>query len=84
MLTISVRDGESFYVVKVTPKWADKYDNGAVISCGLTVPVDISRQAFERYRKRYPDRVVNVSRDEYQHSGCQSSCIRQGARECRW
>ena len=82
MLTISIRDGEKYYAARVTPQWAERHNNYAMISLGLTVDKDLSRRAFNALMKT--GRVKDVSAEEYQHSGCQSSCIRRGAAQCRW
>lgn len=72
-----------YYRAEVSQRWAVEHDNGAIFSCGLTVGEDglelSSLQALIRQGK-----AVEVSYDEWNHSGCQSSCIRRGAKECRW
>lgn len=91
MLTISIRDTQhqKFYRATVTPTWANRHDNGALISCGLTIDeasysgtVWLTRRAFARLQAR--GAVTEVTQDQWNHSGCQSSCIRRGAAECRW
>ncbi len=83
-MRISVADPEHgrFYEISVTPQWAQRHDNGALVSCGLTIGQDgFTRRMFERLPWH---RVRTVSRDSYNHSGCQSSCIRRGDQACRW
>lgn len=82
MLTISVRDGEKFYKVTVTPQWAERHNNFALVSLGLTVGHDLTPRAWESAKRRF--RVIEVTKGEYQHSGCQSQCTQRGNSECRW
>lgn len=91
MLTISIRDPkhDKFYRARVTPSWANRHDNGALISCGLTVDeansygtVYLTSRAFALLKST--GRVTEITKEQWNHSGCQSSCILRGARECRW
>lgn len=95
MITISIRDTANgrFYRAHVSLRWANRHDNGALISCGLTIDavsawdqktVYLTRRAFETLRKRNPGLVQEVSQEAWNHSGCQSSCKLRGAAECRW
>ena len=81
-LTIVIRNGERFYRANVSLGWAKKHDNGAIFSCGLTVPADLTA-------KRLQDMVHSgvakeTSQEEYNHAGCQSSCTLRGDSTCQW
>lgn len=86
MLTVTVRHNEKFYYVDLTLGQARRHDNGALISCGLTVVPDwengFHASTLRRWIKQGIAREIN--RDEWSHSGCQSSCVRRGATVCRW
>jgi hypothetical protein len=82
MMTISVRDGERYYEATVSPQWAARHNNSALVSLGLTVGHDLTPRAWAAAKRRF--RVVEVTQDEYNHGGCQSQCIRRGNSECRW
>jgi hypothetical protein len=67
-----------YYRLRLTPRQARRLDNGHLFSIGLEIGKDISR-----------DRIVTlkgerVSRDDWNHSGCQSSCTRRGDDRCGW
>ena len=68
-----------YYRIRVSQQWAVRHDNYALVSIGLTVGHDLSKRAFDRVADK-----VEVSRDEWNHSGCQSACVMRGAKECRW
>jgi len=82
MLTISIKHGERYYSARVSQSWAMRHDNGALISCGLTVGESLTDRAFKLAQKRF--RVTEVSREAYNHSGCQSYCTLRGDVSCRW
>ena len=85
MIRITIADPErgKFYKMAVTPRWAEGHDNGALISCGLTIGRDgFTRRMFELAQYRFSH--LEVTQDEYNHSGCQSSCVRRGDAICRW
>lgn len=89
MLRITIRDlsadadsGRRYFRATVTVGWAKRFDNGALVSCGLTVDDDLPRDTFNRLMTT--GRVVAVSFDEWNHSGCQSSCTLRGDAACRW
>lgn len=79
-MRIYIKNGARYYRADVTPQWARYHDNGALISCGLIVPDSLSAEAF----KRLGSRAVEVSRDDYNHSGCLSRCVRRGDNTCQW
>lgn len=81
-LNVSVRDGEAFYRACVTLRFAKRYNNYAMVSCGWTVDDDLPRAAFKRLQRE--GRLTPVSRETWAHSGCQSACVLRGAKECRW
>ena len=66
------------FKLELTPAQARKHDNGALISCGLTIPDDMSEKTFNRLKP------VLVDNTEYQHSGCQSKCKERGYSICQW
>lgn len=94
MLSITIKDpiGPKYYRARVSYQWANRHDNGALISCGLTInepsawsgKVWLTRRAFNSLRARCINQVTEITEPEYQHSGCQSSCTRRGDAICRW
>jgi GH24 family phage-related lysozyme (muramidase) len=83
MFTITVRNGELFYRAQLTHRQYMRHDNGAMVSCGLTVGRDGFREStLARWIKAGTAR--EITREDWQHSSCQSSCIRRGATACRW
>ena len=91
MLTIYIRhlDATSpvlktpkYYRARVTTSWAKRHDNGALISCGLTVGDRFPLGALKTLIAR--GQAVEVDQDTYNHSGCQSACILRGHAACRW
>jgi len=72
-----------YYVASVSPAWARRHDNGALVSCGLTVgDSSLSAAAFKTLEKA--GALREISREDYNHSGCQSGCIRRGDPKCIW
>lgn len=85
MLRLTIADPEKgkYYKMAVTPEWAQRHDNGRLISCGLTIGQDgFTRRMFQLAQYRFSH--LEVTQDEYNHSGCQSSCIRRGNDKCTW
>ena len=85
MLTITIRDREKqkYYRARVTPQWAQRHNNGALISCGLTV----GEYGFtERTLKGLIQRgqAVEIDHTTWNHSGCQSACVTRGDVKCQW
>jgi hypothetical protein len=82
-MRIYIKAGDKHYRANVTPEWAQAHDNGRLISCGLTVGEDgfTARMLGYLLRKR---RAIEVTEQEWNHSGCQSSCILRGADKCSW
>ena len=81
-MKITIKDGEKYFVAIVSPKWAERHNNYALISCGLTVGHDLSPGSWSYCRRRF--KVTEITHDEYNHSGCLSGCIRRGDPNCRW
>ena len=88
MLTLTVRSHTNtlepeYWSMCVTPAWAEKHDNGVLISIGLTVGRDgFTPKMWKAAQRRFHPKRMSL--DAYQHSGCQSSCIRRGQTICRW
>ena len=76
-MIVYIRDPKAgkYYRYAADRAFVQRYDNGALTSCGLTIGMDLLC---------VPEGATRVSREEYQHSGCQSTCILRGNRECRW
>lgn len=81
-MMITIRDGETFYKASVTAQWANKHDNGALISCGLAVGENLTRTSLNILIRQ--KRAYLISKEDYNHSGCQSRCIRRGDSICQW
>jgi len=83
MRTISIRNGEHYYRATVSLTWARRHDNGALVSCGLTVGESgFTIGMLNTLIKR--GQAAEITREQWNHSGCQSSCILRGNSECRW
>lgn len=59
-------------------RWVRDHDNGFSVSIGFRVPKDVGEAELERLGAK------EVDWDEYNHSGCGSSCVKRGAETCRW
>lgn len=81
MLTVFARDNSTrptrYYMLRLTQRQARRVDNGALISCGLTAPGDVSSAWLQKHGKE-------VSETAWKHSGCQSKCILRGNDTCQW
>lgn len=75
---IANRNNGREYRVNLTPAQARRLDNGMLVSCGLSVPDDLSEKQFRRLKP------VPVEKSEYLHSGCLSSCTLRGGAKCAW
>jgi hypothetical protein len=85
MIRITIADPEKhkYYRMAVTPTWAERHNNGALISCGLTIGRDgFTRRHFQLAQYRFSH--VELTQEEYNHSGCQSYCILRGHDHCQW
>lgn len=84
MLPITIHDATTnrYYRATLSLRQARRHDNGALISCGLSVPDDLRPSTLASWLKKGIAR--EISHDEWNHSGCQSYCKRRGDTECRW
>lgn len=80
-MNITIRHGDTYYRASVSLAWARRHDNGALVSCGLTVGENLSLQAFRRLR---PAQLTVITKEQYNHSGCQSRCKLRGDTICQW
>lgn len=81
MIRITIADPKTgkYYRAEVTARFVERYDNGAIVSCGLTVgEYGLSLDA-PGIRK-----LEEIPKEDWNHSGCQSSCVKRGGKECRW
>ena len=91
-MRISIKDPKAgrYYLANVTPTWAERHDNGALISCGLTVGERgaysgeefLSARSFATLKRQ--GKVKEIDKDTWNHMGCQSSCTRRGGPTCSW
>lgn len=65
------------FKVNVSPSFADRYSRGASVSIGIT-------GVSEEFLRQHAKQMTEITYDEWNHSGCQSSCVRRGGKECRW
>jgi len=84
MIPITVKASETeFYEATLSIPTFRKYDNGAMISCGLTVGRDgFKRSTLDTWIKR--GIATLIDRDQYLHSGCLSNCVNRGGKVCQW
>jgi hypothetical protein len=82
MPTIYVRHGPKHYRLSVSQQWCKQYDNGALRSCGLSVPEDLKESQLKALLRS--GKAVEVSQEQWQHSSCQSRCILRGDAICQW
>ena len=71
-----------YYRAFVSVKWLQRHDNGALYSCGLNVGETVSEYEMETMLNRKV--AIEITHDEWNHSSCQSSCVRRGDDACRW
>lgn len=82
-IRVSVRHPNGkYYVAHLSPGQARAHDNGALISCGLTVGEDLKHGTFQNWLRQ--GLLDEISQEKYNHSGCQSSCILRGDLKCGW
>ena len=95
VVTIHDPRTNSYWKYRCGQGWYNKHDNGAMVSCGLTVGGKsgysgkeyLSAATFDRMKKMYknaPSALWRVDPEVGQHSGCQSSCVLRGDKQCRW
>jgi hypothetical protein len=82
MIRITIRHGNRYYRANVHPSWLAKHDNGAVISCGLTVPDDLPMASLRRMV--HCGTAREITQVEWAHSACQSYCVTRGDAKCQW
>ena len=75
-MRIYAQTEQTYYKVNLSPRQVRKYDNGTVISCGLTIPRDAPFSLLKN--------AAVVSKDEWNHSSCQSRCKNRGDSTCQW
>jgi hypothetical protein len=82
MPTVYARHGEKYYKLNVSPQWCEKNDNGALVSCGLTVGENLRETQLLHLIRT--GKAKEVSQETWKHSGCQSGCVLRGDPACRW
>lgn len=82
MSTVTLHDpGRGKYArVWLSPRQVARYDNGSLISTGLWVPEDIDERTFDRLAAT----GETMTKENADHSSCQSSCILRGDPKCQW
>jgi len=81
-IKVTARCGNAHYRLDLSPAQVRKYDNGALISCGLTIPDDMPIRALNWLVRH--KRAHVISAETANHSGCQSYCILRGDDHCQW
>jgi len=71
-----------YYKANLTQSQLERHNNFAMVSIGLTVPEDLKAATLTRWVNQ--GIAHEVGYEEWNHSGCQSSCKLRGANECRW
>ncbi len=66
-----------YHLANVSCEFSRRYDNGRL--CGLTVPDDVPRKVFARLTD-----TEEITRNQWAHSSCLSSCINRGDADCSW
>lgn len=69
--------GNEYYKMTLTHKEAKRLDNGAMVSCGITAP-----DCIDKWVKTGKASVV--TKEQWNHSGCQSRCVLRGDDKCQW
>lgn len=88
MFTVYAQDktkpgAPKYYRVRLTPRQATRWNNGMLVSIGLIVG-EFGFTASSLARLQRAGAAQEVTQDEWNHSGCQSSCIRRGNARCGW
>lgn len=63
---------------RASTAWYRRHDNGVAVSIGFRVPDEITEKQLKALGAK------EISYEVWKHSGCQSSCILRGNKECRW
>ncbi len=82
MIRVYATRYDTRYRLSLTRGEAECLDNGALFSCGLTVGKDLTQVKLDQLIRA--GRAVEVTREEWQHSGCQSRCTLRGDSICQW
>ncbi len=81
-IMVYIKDRNVYYKAFVSRAWAQGHDNGVMFSCGLKLVEDVKAEALDELLRK--GQAVQVTFDEYNHSGCQSECVLRGGKTCRW
>lgn len=84
-LTVVIADAAhgKYYRARVTQAWAERHNNGALVSLGLRVGMDgFTPRMLASLRGQ--GRLTEITEQTWNHSGCQSSCVLRGAAKCSW
>lgn len=81
-MRVYITSCDQYYRADLTPRQAEKHNNFAMVSCGLTVPDDLRASTLRRWINN--GTAVQVAKLEWQHSGCQSYCKLRGNSTCSW
>jgi len=72
-----------YYRLALTLTQAKRWNNGIMVSIGLIVgEYGFTKRSLARLIKAGQAKAVDF--DEWNHSGCQSSCVRRGGVHCSW
>lgn len=71
-----------YYRLELTPSEFKRHNNYCMISAGLEIPDELSERALNRLIRL--GRAHEVSKNEWNHGGCLSSCTLRGDDKCRW
>lgn len=87
MITVSVRDKRDaeavkYYRVRCTPAFADRHNNFMLFSIGWNLGEDLPVAAFAQLRSK--GLVEEITFSQWNHMGCQSSCVERGGTRCSW
>jgi hypothetical protein len=82
MIQVTAYYNGKAYQLSLSQAQARKYDNGALISCGLRAPDDISESAMRWLISH--GRAVEIPMEQARHSACQSYCVLRGDDKCQW
>lgn len=71
-------DAKKAWKFIASASWWAKHDNGHAVSLGFRFGEEITERQLTALG------AVEVPYEEWQHSGCQSSCVKRGGATCRW
>jgi len=78
LVTIADKQNSKYYCADLSNRQVRKFDNGALVSCGLTVGESITASDLATLN------LEEISYETWKHSSCQSACTARGNFECRW